>query len=414
MLAIPRGIIYHSIFFEIKSLFCSFVCDLNVKEAINNFENQFSHYMGTKYCIAFPFARTAIYYSLKAQSFPVGTEIIMPPITIKGILDVVLNLGLKPIFVDIDKDTLCFDLNALRKSITNNTKVILITYLYGIVPDMEALISICKQQKLFIIEDFSHNLNATFKDKKLGTYGNIGVYSSSSVKTLDTFGGGLLVTSDTQVFSVLQNYNSNLNKSSRKFLIKKILINLIRNIATNRFLFNFITSPLIKIFKYFSPDDIMKYTGTKDHMPINDLPLELFFSFTSLQAKVGSEILNDVSKLDTIRVNNVSKIISNVKNICIPQGNVKGGSIYWQLPFYSDDTRKHQEYFHANKIDTSTTSLINISSLSLYPYQGITPIAKKLYTSGVFIPSYPGLNDRDINYIINVLNKILNLKISIY
>ena len=150
-------------------------------EEVENFENQFSQYMGTNYCIAFPLARSAIYFSLKAKSFPEGTEIIMPPISIKGILDVVLDLKLEPVFVDIDPDTLCFDLSELKNSITNETKAILITYLYGIVPNMVDLINVCRKYGLFIIEDYSHNLNATYNNKKLGTFGGWGLSSSSQV-----------------------------------------------------------------------------------------------------------------------------------------------------------------------------------------------------------------------------------------
>ena len=114
MLSIPRGIVYHSWIYDVKSLLSSFFSSLDNKDEVHNFEKIFSEYMGAKYCIAFPFARTAIYFSLKVRSFPEGTEIIMPPISIKGVLDVVLALKLKPVFVDIDPDTLRYDISGLK------------------------------------------------------------------------------------------------------------------------------------------------------------------------------------------------------------------------------------------------------------------------------------------------------------
>ena len=407
ILPIPRGIIYHSIFYEIKLLLFSVFARLDNKKEVQNFENKFSKYMATKHCIAFPFARTAIYFTLKSRSFPEGTEIIMPPISIKGILDVVLDLKLKPIFVDIDPDTLCFDLGELKKSITNNTKAILITYLYGIVPNLDELIKTCNQNELFIIEDFSHNLNSTFNSKKLGTFGDVGIYSSSSIKTLDTIGGGLLITDNSKLFIVLRNYADSLKNPPRKVLIKKIFVNFYRNIATNRLVFALLTFPMLKILKKYFPEDIIKYSGTRSRKPIKNLSTEWFNKYTSFQAKIGSKTLDKVSALDEIRINNVSKIISNVDKLATPKGNGKGKNVYWQFAFYSDNARIDQEYLHANKIDTSTTSLVNISSLTLYPHQGITPNADKLYKTGLFIPSYHRLKDRDIYHIINVLNNLL-------
>ena len=79
-------------------------------------------------------------FSLKSQNFDKDTEILMPPITIKAILDGVLDLGLKPVFVDIDSESFCFDVEKLKSSISQTQKAILITYLFGIVPNMDELI----------------------------------------------------------------------------------------------------------------------------------------------------------------------------------------------------------------------------------------------------------------------------------
>ena len=87
-LFIPRGIIHHSLKDDTFSLFRVFYSNLSEKEYINHFEELFAKYIGKDFCTAFPLARTAIYYALKERSFSPGTEIIMPPISIKGILDV--------------------------------------------------------------------------------------------------------------------------------------------------------------------------------------------------------------------------------------------------------------------------------------------------------------------------------------
>ena len=209
-LVIPRGIVYHKVIDDILSLIQAVFAKLDDVRKISKFEQQFADYIDCKYCIAFPFARTAIYAALKLQNLPEGAEIIMPPITIKPMLDVVLDLKLRPVFVDLDPNTLCFDLEQLKAAITANTKAILITYLFGIVPNMEQLIALCREKNLFVIEDFSHCLNGKYRDKKIGSFGNVGIYSASSIKTFDTYGGGLAVTNNDELANKLRNAQTKL------------------------------------------------------------------------------------------------------------------------------------------------------------------------------------------------------------
>ena len=209
-LNIPRGIIYHTLRQDFWAFFSSMFSVLDDEKIVNELEKKFADYVGGEYGVAFPYARIAIYFSLKSKCFAPGTEIIMPPITIKAILDVVLVLGMKPIFVDIDPNTLCFDTKQLQKSITPNTKAIIITYLYGMVPNLNLMLDVCRQNNLFVIEDFSQCLNGEYKNKKVGSFGDVGVYSSSSIKPFDTYGGGLLVTNNADLYKELREYQSTL------------------------------------------------------------------------------------------------------------------------------------------------------------------------------------------------------------
>lgn len=91
---VPRGSINHSLFDSVAYLLKSITSKLKNDKKIFEFEELFAQYIGRKYCVSFPFARTAIYFALKVKNLPKGTEVIMPPISIKGILDSVLSLGI--------------------------------------------------------------------------------------------------------------------------------------------------------------------------------------------------------------------------------------------------------------------------------------------------------------------------------
>ena len=396
--AIPRGIIYHSLLEDIKWFICSLFVPLDNREDVKKFEKEFSNLISIKYCVAFPFARTAIYFALKNQKLPRGSEIIMPPISIKGVLDVVLQLGLKPVFVDLDPDTLCFDEVEFDNSINKNTKAVLLTYLFGIVPNLNTLILIAKKHKLFVIEDFSQCLNGSFKDKKVGTFGDVGVYSASSIKTLDTYGGGLLITNNNKIFKSMLIEQAKLKLSKRSFLIRKILTDIIRNVATNRFVFSIFVIHLLKIWSRISPNSLLKQTGDRDISMINSMPAEWFQSFTSLQAKIGLSIIPRLYHQDIERINNVERLKSMIKPkaVIFPSGVKDSRNIYWQLIGYIKNNIEVQRKIQSFGVDTARSSLLQISNLKAYSYRKNTPKASNLYNNGYFIPSYPGLSNEDL------------------
>ena len=405
--AIPRGVIYHDIFFDIKNFFKSIFYPLNKNGTINDFEEMFKDYIGSEYCVAFPYARTGIYFSLKSQNYEEGTEILMPPITIKPMLDVVLDLKLKPVFVDIDPDTLCFDLNDLNKKITNQTKAILITYLYGMVPNLNELIKFCNENKLFVIEDFSQCLNGKFEDKKVGTFGDIGVYSSSKTKTLDIYGGGLCVTNNSDLFRILQKFQKNLSKPKRLRILKIVTTDLLLNLATQRIIFNLVTFRLLKILTKSSNSQTIKYVGSRSVEPLKTLPPYWFEKFTSFQAKIGLELIKSVDQLDKKRIFIVEDYKKSIKKISFPKGVPQGKNVYWQFLCYYKNPSEFQTIMQKYNVDLSSSSLSRISNLEKYKYRNETPNADYIYENSIFVPSYPNLTNKDIAYMVKMFNEKL-------
>jgi len=403
MKVVPRGIIYQDIFQNIKDLFSSIFLNLNNELRINDFEKKFANYTNNYFCAAFPFARTAFYFFLKAQKLPPKSEIVMPPIHIKAFLDVVLYLNLKPIFVDISIDTLCYDLTDLKKKLTSNTRVILLTYLYGIVPNIDELISFSKRKKLIVIEDFSHCLNGKFNSKNIGSFGDIGIYSSSSIKTLDTYGGGLLVCKDKNLYYKIKYYQKNLKPVSRIFLLKKIFFNLIKNIATERNIFSYLTFNILKILNLINPNIFQRQIRLKKLSPISSLPKEWFTKYSSLQATVGIKYLSKVSHLDEKRINNLKIITNNVDNLNYPTGVKNSKNIYWQFLTYFVNPKKVIYLLQRNKIDCAQTNLILLTKLKKYNLNLNLKNANYIYNNGLFIPCFPYLNKLDLKHIINSL-----------
>ena len=405
-LAIPRGRISHTLSEDIRWLASSLVLPLNNKKQVREFEESFAGYVGRKHCVSFPFVRTAIYYILKDLNLPTGSVVLMPPVTIKPILDVVLELGLVPEFVDIDLDTVCFDENELIESLKLQPRVAILTYLFGIVPNVERITQTLRSANVYIIEDFSQCLNGEFEGKKIGTFGDISVYSASSVKTLDTYGGGLAVTDDSTQAKSLFEHQGRLNQTPRMVLVKKVATDLIRNLVTQPVVFSFVTYPALAILEKKGKQEITKFTGDRSAEPLQELPFEWFTSFTSVQAKVGIQQLGQVDGKDKKRVEAIESITSSLGALKRPVGSHLGKNVYWQFIVYADSFQRSQKNLRKYKVDTATTSLVQISNLPKYPFMKRTANAAKLYNDGAYLPCYHQLRRKQIERIAQALEHI--------
>lgn len=413
MLKIVRGRIYHNVIDEIKDLFSSLYISLDNQEVINSFEKEFANRIGTKYAKTMPFARYALYEILKYKNFPKDSEIIMPPITIKPMVDIVLMLGLKPIFVDIELDTLCFNKEELEKSISPNTKAILLTYLFGIVPNMDNILNICKKNDLFVIEDFSHTVNAKYKDKQIGSFGDVSIYSSSSLKTVDTYIGGTVFTNDKNLYSYLESILKTLPSMPRIFLFKKIFLNFLRNLFSKSFVFTFITSPLLNLLKNINKDFYKKVLGARLNLkPVVKMPEDWTYKFTSLQASRGLKQLKIVDEIDLAKIDNVNKLKNYLDENywdLLPKENEFSKNVYWQYPFYVKDIENFLLFLEKNNIDAGTTNLSLCSHLDIYPeYIKNTKNAYLVKNNYIFLPTYKGLSDKKIKYVAKKLTEYFN------
>ncbi len=405
-LPISRGRISHTLFEDLVWLVRSVFSKINDSQTVTRFETTFAKYVGRKHCIVFPFARTGIHAVLKNLDLPEGSVVLMPPITIKPILDVVLDLKLVPVFVDIDQSTVCFSESALTDALKSSPRVAILTYLFGIVPDVEALCKTLRNAGVFIIEDFSQCLNGKFRGDQIGSFGDVSVYSASSVKTLDTYGGGFIFTDDDKMAKSLGDSQRELSKPSRSRLIKKVQTDLIRNFASQPIVFALLTFPVLRFLTWRGGSKLTKFTGDRDQQPLPSLPAEWFESYTSLQAKVGLQQLKQMEEKDTKRKSAINQINISHNFKDRPIGKDGGENVFWQYIVYADNFPEFQKQLTSRGVDCATTSLVKISGLESYPFQGVTPNADRLYSNGVYLPCYHQLTKTQISRISNALSEL--------
>ncbi len=147
-------------------------------------------------------ALTTAFAALKIGA---GDEVIMPAFTFVASFEAVLSVGAVPVLVDID-DTLTMDPEAIREAITAKTKCIMPVHMCGSMADMDALLSICKDNHLLLLEDACQSIGASYKGKMLGTIGDAGTFSFDFVKTITCGEGGVVMTDSSDIYEMCDGY----------------------------------------------------------------------------------------------------------------------------------------------------------------------------------------------------------------
>jgi 8-amino-3,8-dideoxy-alpha-D-manno-octulosonate transaminase len=136
---------------------------------------------------------------MSALGIGYGDEVITPCFTFVASFEAVLSVGAVPVLVDVD-DTLTLNPEAVRKAITPKTKAVMPVHMCGSMADMDALIAICKEHNLILLEDACQSIGGTYKGKHLGTIGDAGTFSFDFVKTMTCAEGGVVMTSREDIY----------------------------------------------------------------------------------------------------------------------------------------------------------------------------------------------------------------------
>lgn len=169
---------------------------------VQSFREELEAYLGVKHVIPCGNGTDALQIALMAIGAKPGDEVITPSFTFIATTEVIALLGLKPVFVDVDKDTFCMDHQKLEDAITDRTIAIVPVHLYGQAANMEEIMSIANRHDLTVIEDNAQAIGSdyTFSNgstKKTGTIGHIGSTSFFPSKNLGGYGdGGAIFTND--------------------------------------------------------------------------------------------------------------------------------------------------------------------------------------------------------------------------
>lgn len=158
------------------------------------FEKMVAEFVGVKYALAVCNGTVSLFIGLMALGIKPGDEVIVPDMTMVASANAVKLVGATPVLIDVTREDFCFDFQKVEEKITSKTRCLMPVAFNGRPPKMAVIKKIARKYKLFILEDAAQALGCYWRDKHLGTIGQIGSFSFSTPKIITTGQGGMVVT----------------------------------------------------------------------------------------------------------------------------------------------------------------------------------------------------------------------------
>jgi 8-amino-3,8-dideoxy-alpha-D-manno-octulosonate transaminase len=166
---------------------------------VSEFEKKFAEYSKVKYALGVSSGTAALRVALAALDIKHGDEVIMPAFTFIATAEAIIESGATPVIAEIDR-SLNIDPDDFESKITEKTKAVIPVHMLGVPAKMDRVMEIAKKYRLRVLEDAAQACGSSFRGKKVGTIGDIGIYSFDYVKTITTGEGGMLATNDEDLY----------------------------------------------------------------------------------------------------------------------------------------------------------------------------------------------------------------------
>jgi perosamine synthetase len=352
---------------------------LTTGPVIQQFEEEMAKYTGSKYAVSFSNGTAALHAACFAAGISAGDEVITTPMTFAATANSVLYQGGKPIFVDIDPDTYNLDPALIKQKITKKTKAIIPVHFTGQPAEMDVILEIARDHNLIVIEDAAHALGATYKDRKIGSIGDMTMFSFHPVKHITSGEGGMITT-------------------SREDLYNKLL----------QFRTHGITRESVEMYENHGPWYYeMQFLGFN-------------YRITDIQSALGLSQLKKVNQFIEKRKSLVQlyqKELQKIGELQLPY-QLPHVESSWHILVVKLNLEKlnggRKEIFEALQKENIGVN-VHYLPVHLHPFyrslgyrRGTCPIAENCYEEFITLPLYPGMNEQDVMDVVAAVKKVMS------
>ncbi|MBP1536044.1 MAG: DegT/DnrJ/EryC1/StrS family aminotransferase [Ruminococcus sp.] len=323
------------------------------------FEQTFAEYCGVSHCVGCGNGLDALMLSLKALGVGAGDEVIVPSNTYIATALAVTYVGAAPVFVEPDIDTFLIDPALIEAKITDKTKAIMPVHLYGQACDMDPIMEIAKKHGLFVVEDCAQAHGATYKGRKVGSFGDAAGFSFYPGKNLGALGdAGAAVTNSKELadkIRALGNYGSD--------------------------------------YKYHHI-----YQGNNSRL--DEMQAAFLSAKLPLLDKMNEE-RRRIAKMYSEGIDNPKVITPVVREECVPVWHIYG--------VRCNERDALEKHLNDRGIGTNKHYPIPMHMQECYKELGISegalPVAEEISATELSLPMYYGMTDEQVRYVIDAINE---------
>ena len=346
--------------------------DWAIGPEIANFENMMSNYIGSTYCLTFNSGTSALHAALLALGIEKGDEVLVPSFTFIATANACLMVNAQPKFVDIEEETLGLNPELIDSSINDKCKAVMPIHYAGLPCKIKEICDITRERKIPLIEDAAESLGSKINNKKIGTFGDLAVFSFAGNKVLTTGEGGCITTDSKKLYEKLKLIRSHGRVENRN---------------------------------YFTSVEKPRYVG-----------LGYNWRMSSMTAALAISQLNKLEKLINLRRNNakyLSSKLRKLKEIKVPQEPMGYKHVYqlYSIRLENKKMRDGLMKFLAKRGIMSKVFFYPVHSSPFYKkMSGINrklQITEKVSDQILTLPMYPGLTKSQLDLISNSVSEFI-------
>lgn len=318
---------------------------------VTSFEESFTKYLGVKYAIATNSGTSSLHLALLSLGIKKGDEVILPSYVCAAVLNAINYTQAKPILADINQSDFNISLSDTEKKITSNTRAIIVPHIFGYPADIKSFLSL----GIPIIEDCAHSIGATYNGKKLGSFGDLAIFSFYATKMITTGYGGMVTTNNRRLAKRIVNWREFDNRDD--YIIR----------------YNYQLSNL---------------QGALGLSQLKQLPY-----FLKKRKQIASAYNNQFHSF-------------NNKLLYRQTAGLKTKPSYYRYIIGIKNPSEFIRQMRKNQVEIKRPVY-----KPLHRYLGLAkqlfPVTEKVYETAVSLPIYPGLTDKQVNYIIKLIKRII-------
>lgn len=423
---LPRGVYYLSFPRILRSTVRLPFANPRSTAQVSEFEGEAARFLEVPQVQTMPHARICLYYLVKLHGLQPGDEILMSPTTLPDMVNMIRLAGARPVFVDFRERSHVMDLNLAREKLTPRTRMLFVTHLYGILPNLAEMAEFAREHDLHFIQDGTQSYGCRFDGRPLTEFADSSFFSTCALKDLHTHMGALAYSRDASVMAGLRAASrTDFRPIGLKYFWKFVKEDLIASLALNPRLFSWFIYRVFSVFFALDPQNLERllngkglqvgpfrlfvglFGGSGDERR-ERVPSEMLYAFNDLQAEVGLESLRRAPLLQAQRRQNTLRLIERLSPSArdrLPPLEPRAHHSFWRLPIAVDDPASFERHLFRNGIDPGKTTLPCVSEMEIFEeFRAPTPVARKMGTHSVFLPNFHYLPESEVDRVARVVN----------